>query len=358
MILDDRSTATVQLASASLGIAGRIPVDTNVVLTVAVTSSGIAVPTGTVLFYLNGNATGNPVPLVGGKASYSLSSPLPLEPQSWSSAYSGDANTQSANSNKLSFTVENSGTLSISYTGPASVGIGSAITVMGRLAPPANSSPAPTGGVMLLDNGVSLANSYFSQQAPYVVSFTVNTASQPLSAGAHIFSLQFLGDVYYAQDTSSTVSVTVLPVTIAPTSNPPQSLVAVSGSPVSFIATTNTAAGAPMVTGTMQFYDGSTAIGAPVPLASGAASYSSASFGLGRIRLPHPIWAIALTPQLHRRLSPSTSSHRAQTPFRSDIVVPPRSCWAVHSRSTRPFNLRQSSDRLRQARSACSTMAL
>lgn len=80
------SSVSVTTTSALCAVTGSIP------LSVAVSGSSTAVPTGTVQFYIDGTATGSPVALTNGAATYTLTFPSTLSGgHSISAVYSGDA---------------------------------------------------------------------------------------------------------------------------------------------------------------------------------------------------------------------------------------------------------------------------
>jgi subtilase family serine protease len=87
------STIGTALSSTSVTTSGSIcAVTGSIPLSVAVSGSTTAVPTGTIQFFIDGTATGSPVALANGVATYTLSFPASLSGgHSINAVYSGDA---------------------------------------------------------------------------------------------------------------------------------------------------------------------------------------------------------------------------------------------------------------------------
>ena len=166
---------------------------TTLVFTAAVTgASGLPSPAGSVQFYVDKVAAGGPVPLSDGMASYSTST-LSVGQHSITAAYSGNSHFNSITTNSVvSVVTQGSDSASLTLTGPSTVSLGTPVTINGTLTLVAL-GPAPTGSVALLDNGTSIAKATLSTGSSPAVSFTVNTAGQPLAAGKHSFGLQYNG---------------------------------------------------------------------------------------------------------------------------------------------------------------------
>src|SRR5207245_288913 len=117
-----------------------------------------------------------------------------------------------------------------------SVSSGVQFVIAGQLTT-AQSGPPLNGAVALLDNGTGIATSTLAgEAAPYAISFTLNTATQPLSAGTHVLSLSFSpSDSFWHSSSSSNLTITVGAVaTVSLNSNLSSSLVALPGSNVQF----------------------------------------------------------------------------------------------------------------------------
>lgn len=216
--------------------------------------------------------------------------PIPVGRYGFYPEYSGDSNWSGAvstisNPPQVALTVQGLVTVTPSTGGISTIASGTSFSVSGTVTAASATQTAivPAGTVTILDNGKSVATGSVNN-SNNVFSATLNTTTQPLSAGTNSFTVSFGGSTYWLPATSTPINVQVSPIpTIALSSA--QSNVAVfdTGATISIVATVNDVGGAPAPTGTVQFYDGSASIGAPVPILLGAATYSSSSsqFALG-----------------------------------------------------------------------------
>jgi hypothetical protein len=272
---------TLSFTSASEFQAYGVPVTMTVILQ---TIPGPA-PTGTVSLTFDGNLVGQDT--LNGSQPFSLpftwnpSTPPSIGSHNVTASYSGDAN-WSATSAISTVSVQGATALSISNSGSSTVASAVPFVITGQLTT-AESGPAPTGTVSLLDNGTAIATSTLAGIPPFALSFTVNTATQPLTTGTHVFSLKFNPqDFSWQSSTSSNISVAVTGASVvALSSNLPSTLVALPGATVQFTSTVTPVGNTTPPTGTVQFYDGTTVIGAPVPVLNGAAAYTSTAFAVG-----------------------------------------------------------------------------
>lgn len=185
-----------------------------VTFTATVSSSrSLGIPTGTVQFYVDGAAAGNPVTLQSGVATYTTSSLAPGQ-HTISAAYSGDTIYVATTTNSI-VTVVTQGGDDVQLTQPTATTIAAEqpITLTGTLNVTSLGS-APTGTVSLLDNGNPISSTTLSGNAPFALSFQVNTTSQPLSAGVHSFTLQYAGSAVWVPATSAAQSITVQDFTL------------------------------------------------------------------------------------------------------------------------------------------------
>jgi Bacterial Ig-like domain (group 3)/FG-GAP-like repeat len=261
--------------TSSLGTYGSAVEGTPVTFTATAVGNGAGVPTGTVQFYINSAAAGSPVTMASGVATLTASS-LGSGQNNITAAYSGNTYYNATTTNGVVVVVpQGPDVLAITLSGPATVSLGTPVTVNGTLTVGAY-GPAPTGSVTLLDGTTGIGTAALSGKAPFALAFNVNTASSPLAVGSHSFSLKYAGTTQWAASASSTaaVSVTQAASTTAVTSS---AATANAGVSVTFTATVSSTVTSPAPTGTVQFYDGTTALGSAITLASNAAIYTTTS---------------------------------------------------------------------------------
>lgn len=237
--------------------------------------NGLLTPTGNVQFYIDGAAAGGPVTMTNGVATYTTSS-LSAGSHTATASYSGNSLYSATTTNGTVVVVpQGSDTLAMTLGGPTTLPLGTPVTVSGTLTVGAL-GPTPTGSVALMDGATSIAATTLSGKSPFVLSFNVNTASEPLAVGSHSFSLKYAGTTQWAASASSTATVTVsqAATTTAVTSS---AATANAGASVTFTATVTSTVTSPASTGTVQFYDGTTALGSALAVANGTATYTTTS---------------------------------------------------------------------------------
>ncbi len=187
--------------------ANGIPLLQTVTFTVSVSNPAGITPAGTVQFYDGASTLGQPISLTNGSASYSTS---------FSSAgthtikvvYSGDANDQSCSSSWYLIVNKAVVTLSNLYTGPTTILSGVPITFPATMTANAMGLPPPTG-TLYIQIGPTGVNSYIagtvdlSGNPPFNVSFTINTASQPIQPDTQPIGVYYSGDANWAAANSS-----------------------------------------------------------------------------------------------------------------------------------------------------------
>lgn len=266
------------MLTSNLGSYGSVVQGTTVTFTGTV-GGAVGTPTGTVQFYIDGTAAGAPVTMSGGVATYATSS-LGPGTHTITAAYSGNNYYGSVTTNGVVTVVTQGGdSIAIGITGPASVSLGIPINVTGTLAAGAL-GPALTGTVLLLDGSTTIATTTLSGNSPATVTFSVNTAGQPLAVGTHRFSLRYGGATQWAASTSSAAAVTVTQA-VTTTTVTTSAAAAAFGASVTFTAAVTSTVTAPTPTGTVQFYDGLNALGSAVPVANGSATCTTSALTAG-----------------------------------------------------------------------------
>jgi Bacterial Ig-like domain (group 3)/FG-GAP-like repeat len=262
--------------TSNLGSYSSVVQGTPVTFTATATAvNGLGAPTGAVQFNIDGSSAGGPVAMTNGVATYTTSS-LSAGSHTATAAYSGNSYYGATTTNGSVVVVpQGPDAVTIALPGPTTVSLGTPVTVNGALTVSAL-GPAPTGTVTLLDGTTALATTMLSGNAPFALTFNVNTASQPLAAGAHSFSLKYAGTTQWAASASSTATVTVsqAATTTAVTSS---AATANAGASVTFTATVTSTVTSPASTGTVQFYDGTTSLGSALAVANGTATYTTTS---------------------------------------------------------------------------------
>jgi hypothetical protein len=278
------------------------------------------VPTGTVgLIYANTSFPVSPFDIIAtaplsGNPPFSISltvntpsNPLPAGPAWIQPTYSGDNNWGGSIVAVIPIQIAIQGItgVSLSSSSSSTVASGTAFTLNGQLnlLSPYIVSAYPGGTVTLLDNGTAIATSYVAEPTPVPFAFTLNTASAPLTAGVHSFTLNYSGYTWWLPSTSAPVVITVNPTsTITLSSNIANgSTIFGTGTAAQFVATIGAIGGGPTPTGTVQFYDGTTAIGAPVSLLQGTATFSSSGFAVGS----HTVTAVYSGDSTHSSITSS-----------------------------------------------------
>jgi hypothetical protein len=244
--------------------------------------NGLPASTGTVQFSIDGQSAGTPVALSAGAAAFTPGS-LSAGSHTVAAAYSGDSTyTTATSSETITIVTQGSDTLAVTPPSASTVAAGTPITLTGTLNV-TSLGPPPTGTVTLLDNGAARATATLSGNPPFALSFQINTAAQPLTGGAHTFTLQYPGTAQWTPAATGSVAVTIA-------GNSPKFALAssignyssvVQGTAVSFSATAGAVNGLPAPTGTVQFSIDGQSAGTPVALSAGAAAFTPGSLSAG-----------------------------------------------------------------------------
>jgi hypothetical protein len=156
----------------------------------------------------------------------------------------------------------------------STITVGSSITFTATVTPSAGGPP--TGTVTFYDGATVLGTGAVNSSG--VATYTTTG----LSVGAQSFTASYPGDTNFSASTSTAVSVTVNPATVATTTGLTASSTNVfSGTGITFTATVTPASGSTTPSGTVTFLDGSTTLGTGMLNASGVATYSTSSLAVG-----------------------------------------------------------------------------
>ncbi|WP_406694032.1 Ig-like domain-containing protein [Singulisphaera sp. Ch08] len=168
--------------------------------TITAASPGSGTPAGTVQFFTNGTAIGNPVTLVNGVATLSTSA-MPLGTSTITARYSGNTNfvTRDA-ATTASVTQSNSIVdLTSSILNPTAK---QAITLTATVSPTNSGTSSPTGTVQFFANGVLLGTGTLSSgRATFVTT--------DLAVGVDTVTAVYLGDANFSTSTSPDLTVVV-----------------------------------------------------------------------------------------------------------------------------------------------------
>ena len=203
-INEPATTTMLSLVSPSSGSASYgAPV--TVAVAVAPVAGAAGTPTGTVQFYVNGVAYGNPVNLTNNSASITITG-LAATNNSISATYSGDNNFAGSTSNTLTVNVAlaaSTTTLIASISSATPVSPGTSVTLTATVSS-SISGIAPTGTVTFTGNGTTLGI------VPISTTGVAALTTTALPTGSYSIVATYSGDSGFAGSTSSAVPVAVL----------------------------------------------------------------------------------------------------------------------------------------------------
>jgi hypothetical protein len=156
---------------------------------------GLAVPSGSVSFYADGNLLGT-ANVNNGQAVLSTAS-LPTGSHSLTARYNGSADYSASQASPLSETVTPAQTtLALSESAPSST-YGGAVSFTATVSPVAPGAGVPTGAVSFLDNGSPLGTSSLNAAGQAVLSTT------SLLAGSHVITAAYAGSPNFSASPST-----------------------------------------------------------------------------------------------------------------------------------------------------------
>jgi hypothetical protein len=249
---------------------------------VSVVAPGDGDPAGVVQFYVDGVASGNPVPLSGGSATSAAVSNLSTGDHQITASYLGGTEFQSSDSPAQTQTVNRARTAT-TLTSSANPAVwGQPVTLTATVAAVAPGAGNPTGTLTFSDGSTTLGSAHVGPDTGEQGSITTDA----LTVGAHAISVSYSGDDSF-QPSSDALTQTVLraqtSTVVISSANP-----AKSGQAVRFTALVSPVApGAGQPSGTVTFTVNGAAIGSPVALSGGSATstaFSSLSPGTYDIR--------------------------------------------------------------------------
>jgi MYXO-CTERM domain-containing protein len=208
------TTTTLSLVSPTGQVSYGEPITVSAM--VAPVTGATGTPTGTLQFYLNGVAYGNPVSLSGDTASITISG-LPATTNSISATYSGDSNFAGSTSKPLTVAVALAPTTTIltaSINSTTPVAPNTNVTLTATITSTV-AGVSPTGTVTFTGNGTSLGT------VPVGTTGVATLTSTTLPTGTYSVTATYSGDSGFATSTSNAVPVAILPpgfqITGAPT---------------------------------------------------------------------------------------------------------------------------------------------
>jgi hypothetical protein len=245
-----------------------VTVGSSVTFTASVTSSGSAIPTGTVAFRDGATVLGSSSLNSSGLATF-LTSSLSAGSHSITAIYGGNATNGSSTSSVLSETVNAavSATTTALSASPNPAVLGTSVTFTAAVT--TSGSNVPTGTVTFKDGATVLGGTALN------ASGTATYSTTGLSTGSHSITALYGGDSKNSGSTSSLWSETVnaAPATTTTTLTANLNPITV-GSLVTF-TTKVTSSGSNVPTGTVTFKDGAAVLGSTPLNASGMATLSS-----------------------------------------------------------------------------------
>jgi uncharacterized repeat protein (TIGR03803 family) len=239
--------------------------------TVMASTPGGGPPTGTVQFQSDGADLGDPVALINGVATMSIST-LAVGGNAITALYSGDTN-DNPSSGSLTQTVSADSTTTLITSSAASSTFGQVVLFTATVAANAPGAGTPTGTVQFQSDGVDLGNPVA------LVAGVALTRTTTLPVGGHTITALYSGD---ANDIASSDSVTQTISVDTATQLTSSASSSVFAQTVTFTATVSTnAQGAGTPTGTVQFQIDGVNFGNPVTLAQGVALTSTSTLTRG-----------------------------------------------------------------------------
>jgi hypothetical protein len=240
--------------------------------TVAPVAPGAGTPTGTVQFFVDGSAFGDPATLGSGVAVSGVTSTLSVGLHPVTATYAATDD----------FTASTSGALSQSVGQIAATNVVTSTVTPSLFGQPVQfvatltgTQGTPTGSVQFGVDGTNLGG-----PAGLTAGVATSTATSLLAVGVHTVTATYSGDVAYTSDVS-TVTQTVIPAAtttgVTTTVNP-----SVFGQPVTFTATVAPVApGSGTPTGQVQFFADGTSFGTGTLSGGSTVSPPIASLGVG-----------------------------------------------------------------------------
>jgi hypothetical protein len=247
----------------------------SLVVHVASSSGGPAIPTGMVTLF-DGTSSLSSLPLdASGAASFSLAT-LNAGTHSLTVNYSGDTSFSSSSSSAVSQVINKSDTAMLLATAPSSSVFGQAVQITATLQASGNGAGVPSGSVVFSDGTTSLGSAVLNNGKA-----TFSTSA--LGVGSHNLSATYSGDGNFNSSSASGANGVTQAVGKSGTST------AVTGSPNpsvfgqavilnATVAASGGGGGSP--TGVVTFSDGTVSLGT-APITAGAASLSVTSLAPG-----------------------------------------------------------------------------
>lgn len=262
-----QGSASIALASSANTLLFGNPV--TFTATVAPTSQGAGVPTGTVTFMDGATVLGAPVALTAaGAATYTTSS-LAVGSHSITAVYSGDANNLARTSVALTEIIQENVSVSLASGGSPSLA-GTAVLLTATVT--GSGGGTPTGTVVFKEGTSTLGTATLNGTG--VATFSTSS----LVPGQHSITAAYGGDTLNLPATSAVLTQTVqegTTTTLTSSANP-----ALVGAPVVLTAKVSAAiSGTP--TGTVTFKDGSTTLGSAALNNLGIATFSATGLAAG-----------------------------------------------------------------------------
>jgi hypothetical protein len=239
--------------------------------TVAPIGASSDVPSGAVVFEIDGVAIGSPVPLSGGKASLTTSS-LGVAVHAVTARYTSDDGifSDSAGSGTQTVSAATSATAVASTPNPSI--FGRSVTFTATVTAVAPGAGAPDGTVQFAVDGIAVGSPVTLSSGTAAFSTTALAVGTRSITATYGGSLSFIGSTGATSQVVRSVDTTTI---LTSSANP-----ATIGQPVTLTATVTSPSGTP--TGAVTFFDGATPLGAAVTLnASGVATLTTASLTLG-----------------------------------------------------------------------------
>jgi subtilase family serine protease len=234
-----------------------------VTATLTATTPGSSLPTGTVIFTLDGTSVGTSAIVSGSPstATVTLASTAVIPGvHVLAATYSGDSYYGASTAPPVTMNVTKGSTATTLTPSTLTPTAGGSMVVTASITSPNPVATLPSGTVTIMEDGVSVGIGTVTTGSPSTATVTISL----VNAGTHLLQAIYSGDTYYTGSTSPSVSIIAAKAaTVTTVTATPAALAAgVTETLTATIAPVNAVTGTIYtITGTVSFYDAGTLLG-------------------------------------------------------------------------------------------------
>jgi hypothetical protein len=234
-----------------------------VTATLTATTPGSSLPTGTVIFTLDGTSVGTSAIVSGSPstATVTLASTAVIPGvHVLAATYSGDSYYGASTAPPVTMNVTKGSTATTLTPSTLTPTAGGSMVVTVSITSPNPVATLPSGTVTIMEDGVSVGIGTVTTGSPSTATVTISL----VNAGTHLLQAIYSGDTYYTGSTSSSVSIIAAKAaTVTTVTATPAALAAgVTETLTATVAPVNAVTGTIYtITGTVSFYDAGTLLG-------------------------------------------------------------------------------------------------